>query len=58
MQSDDQSPISGTTAAPGPVIPDYYPLQGMQVTNPATGSLYIVRSTYSDGSVRVSKQTF
>ena len=58
VSSDEQSAITGITAVSEPVSTDYYTLQGMQVTNPAAGSLYIVRSTYSDGSVRVSKQTF
>ncbi len=36
----------------------FYTLQGMQVANPAKGSLYITRTTYSDGSVKTSKQLF
>lgn len=58
VSSDDQSAITDITASAEPVSTDYYTLQGIRVTNPATGSLYIVRSTYSDGSTRVSKQTF
>lgn len=56
--STSQSAIDDVIAANTIVSNDYYTLQGIQVTHPAAGSLYIVRTVYSDGSVKTSKQIF
>lgn len=56
--SSSQSVIGDVIAGNAIVSNDYYTLQGMQVAHPAAGSLYIVRTVYSDGSVKTSKQIF
>lgn len=56
--STSQSAIEDVIAGNAIVSNDYYTLQGIQVAHPAAGSLYIVRTVYSDGSVKTSKQIF
>ncbi len=39
-----------------PISEEYFDLTGRKISNPMESAIYIVRSTYSDGSVRTSKR--
>lgn len=53
-----QSGLADVITSSTPVNSDYYTLQGIQVTAPVEGGLYIVRDTYADGQVKCSKRIF
>lgn len=54
----NESGVDGMTADSDVVARDYYNLTGVRVATPVSGTVYIVKTTHSDGTVKVAKQAY